>query len=287
MIQLEIVQGSDRDYPLQAQNEGSQSAPIFSSGDSLEGFVWPGGDQADLFNPTVTWYTAGGTQTGYDQGQVVLTIPAAQSATLTPNATYSLEIWWTKSDATRTACIVRGTLLCLPAPGTGASTVTPYCTLEDCLQRASWIRMIQSADTDQAEFYRQRLQARNWMDWAIVNSYRGASVGLFEQHSTLAFVFGGGVGWRRSLGPSPSLLTYLSQNMLIVRPQIVTATAYKAIAEIARGQVGVQNQWAAQAPYFDAMAEREIVGTTAEVDLNGDGIGELFINLGSCNPLMT
>ena len=67
----------------------------------------------------------------------------------------------------------------------------------------------------------------------------------------------------------------------------MTASAYKAIAEVWRAQIGSANQWASQAPYFDALAEREVIGTTAEIDLNADGVGELFISLGACNPLAT
>ncbi len=286
-VQLTIVQGSAADWPLQAQNRGGASVPTFGSSDTLTATVWIGVNQTALFQPAVSWYTANGTQTGYGQGQVLVSPTAAQSTQLEQNGTYSLEVWWTQSGTGKTACIVRATVSVLPAPGTSSEAVTTYCQLSDMLQRAPWISLVQRADTDSEGFYPQRLLARNWMDWVIINCYRGASVGLFEEHSTLAFVFGGGVGWRRSLGPSPALLTYLADNDLIVRPQIVTACAYKAIAEIARAQTGIANQWAAQAPYYDALASIELASITAEVDLNNDGIGELFINLGSVNTLMT
>ena len=211
-------------------------------------------NQTAVFQPTVGWYTANSTQTGYTQGQVLVSPTAAQSATLEQNGTYSLEVWWTQSGTGRTACIVRSTVNVLTAPGTATEAVTTYCQLSDMLQRRPWVALVQRSDTDTEGFYPQRLIARNWMDWVIINNYRGASVGLFEEHSTLAFAFGGGVGWRRSLGPSPSLLAYLAANDLIVRPQIVTACSYKAIAEIARAQTGIANQWAAQAPYYDALA---------------------------------
>ena len=234
-VQLTIVQGSAADWPLQAQNRGGSSTPTFGSSDTLTATVWVGVDQTALFQPAVAWYTANGTQTGYGQGQVLVSPTAAQSATLEQNGTYSLEVWWTQAGVGgKTACIVRATVTVLPAPGTATPAVTAYCQLSDMLQRAPWVALVQRADTDTEGFYPQRLLARNWMDWVIINNYRGASVGLFEEHSTLAFAFGGGVGWRRSLGPSPALLTYLASNMLIVRPQIVTACAYKAVAEIAR-----------------------------------------------------
>ena len=295
-LSLTIVQGSATDWPLQAQNRGGQSQPVYASGDTLMASVWSGDTTTVLFSPTVAWYTAGSTQTGYGQGQVLVSPTAAQSATLAQNGTYGLEVWWTQAGGGKTACIARATITCLPAPGTGIPaqrgliggwTGTTYALYTDMLEYAPFVRMIQSQDTDQEGFAAQLLRSRQWLDWVIINNYRGASVGLFEEHSTLAFVFGGGVGWRRSLGPSPSLITYLAANDLLLRPQIVTASAYKAIAEVCRAQIGIANQWASQAPYWDALAEREVIGTTAEIDLNADGVGELFISLGACNPLAT
>ena len=297
-LQLTIVQGSAADWPLQAENRGGASTPTYAAGDTLAAVVWVGQTQTQLFAPTVAWYTAGSTQTGYGQGQVLVSVTAAQSAALTQNGTYGLEVVWTASGGGKSACIVRATITVLSAPG--SSTQGPatfgliggwvgltYAQYSDMLEFAPFVRMIQSQDTDQEAFFPQLLRARQWYDWVILNNYRGASVGLFEEHSTLAFVFGGGVGWRRSLGPSPSLITYLSSNDLLLRPQVVTANAYKAIAEVCRGQIGISNKWASQAPYYDALAEREVIGTTAEIDLNRDGVGELFIPLGSSNPLAT
>jgi hypothetical protein len=110
---------------------------------------------------------------------------------------------------------------------------------------------------------------------------------MFEGHSTLAFAWGGGVGWRRSLGPSTTLITYLAANKLIVRRQVIEACAFKAASFIGMRQMGMGGNFTAFGQYCRDMASRLMCSITAEVDLNGDGVGELFINLGATNTLMT
>jgi hypothetical protein len=286
MDQLRIVQGAYADYPIQSWNRGKVTQPAYASGDTLAAYVYQGQSDTVLFAPSVTWYTAGSTQTGYTQGQVLVSITGAQSALLEQNGTYTLQVWWTQSGGGKTEPIVRSQLVCEPAAGATIQTVTPYCQLSDLLDYAPWVSIVQNTDSDQEGFYRQRLKAREWMDWMILNDYRGAFVGLFETHSTAAFEFGY-AGWRRSLGPSPSLITYLSQNMLLVKPYIVEACAYKAISLVGLGQIGLNNQLASHGAYYRDMATRKACEITAEVDINGDGIGELFISLNSTNSLYT
>lgn len=287
MTRLEVVIGSHRDWPLQCWNQGAQTAPAgWASGDIMTAYLYQGQEQSQLMTLAVSWYTAGSTQTGYGQAQVVLTITAAQSATLEQNGVYTWQIWRTPSGSSEATCVGRGQLAALPAAGSDTQTVTPYIQYSDMKALAPWIEYCQDSDSDQEGFYSQRLQSREWMDWMILNCYRGAYVGLFEQHSTMAFEFGY-AGWRRSLGPSPSLITYLEDNDLIVRPQIVKACSHYAISLVGLAQVGANNQYASWGAYHRDMAEREAVGITAEIDINGDGIGELFINLSSTNTLFT
>jgi hypothetical protein len=283
---LEIVVGSHADFPLQCWNRGGQTQATFGASDVMTASVYRGQDEAALFAPTVAWYTADG-GTGYGTGRVTATILTAQAATLEPGGEYTLEVWCTPAgQSAESFCAWRGPLRVLAAPGTATQAVTPYCALKDVLRYAPWVRLVQGFDTDREGFYDQRLEARQWLDQAILNNYRGAFVGLFETHSTAAFAFGY-AGWRRSLGPSPSLQTYLDSNYLLVKPYVVRACAHHAAGLIGLAQIGVNNQQAALGAYHRDEAERLIAGITAEVDLNADGIGELFINLGSTNTLFT
>jgi hypothetical protein len=282
MQTIKIPLGSKTDLPIQTTNRGGKSNPAYQPSDSFTAQLSRGQGQAVLFNPTVAFYTDGGTQTGYDQGQVLVALAAAQMATLEAGGTYLLEVWWTQ----QTSCVARLAIFVEASAGTGTQTVVPYCSLQDVLDIAPWVRQIQDSDSDQEGFYAQRKQARDWMDEAILNNYRGAYVGLFETHSTMAFAFGY-AGWRRSLGPSPSLVTYLQQNLLLVKPYIVRATAHWAAGLIGLSQIGINPQQAQMGCYHRDTAEREMVAITAEVDLNADGVGELFINLGSTNTLFS
>ena len=248
---LQIVQGSVADWVLQVTNRDG-SSPAFASGDTVAAELYQGQSQTLLVAPTAIW--TGGT--GYSTGSVQVSPTSAQTATLEADGEYSLQLWWTSADASRTACVLRAAVQVLPAPGSTTQAIQPYNSLADMLRWAGWIMQVQARDTDGEGFCSQRLQAREWMDWAVINNYRGASIGNFETHSTLAFNFGGGVGWRRGTGPSPSLITWLASNYLILRPQIVEACAYKAISIIGLNQIGINNQQAAYGCYFRDMAER-------------------------------
>src|SRR5436190_956245 len=128
MQTLRITQGADKDYPLQAHNTGGQSNPAYAALDTLAAYVYRGQDQAVLFAAPVSWYTANGTQTGFDQGQVLVSISKANSATLDPGGSYLLLVWWTKADLSRTEPIARCMLLVEPAAGLGTQLTVPYCS---------------------------------------------------------------------------------------------------------------------------------------------------------------
>jgi hypothetical protein len=61
--------------------DGTVASGIYTSGSTLSATLWEGQSQASLFSPTVSWYTAGSTQTGYTQGQFSWSVSAAQTAT--------------------------------------------------------------------------------------------------------------------------------------------------------------------------------------------------------------
>ena len=64
---------------LQANNlNGTPAVGVFTSSTTLSATEWLGQNQSAAFTFTPTWYTAGSTQTGYDQGQIAIAITAAQ-----------------------------------------------------------------------------------------------------------------------------------------------------------------------------------------------------------------
>jgi hypothetical protein len=282
--QEQVVQGSVADWTLQCQ-AADNSTMVFAASDTVKSMLYQGGTIVSLFSPTTIWTPP----TGYLTGEVQVSPTSLQTAALDPNGDYTLQVWWTSADTTRTACIGRWSIIVLPGPGTSTQTIIPYNQLSDMLQYADWITTIQDTDTDQEGFYPERILARNWMDQTIINCFRGSYVGLFEYHSITAFAFGN-TGWRRSIGPSPSLVTYLASNFLIINPDIVQACSCKAISYLGMRQVGINNQFAQMGYYFDAMATKRINGITACININNDvntPQGSLFINLNSTNTLMT
>ncbi len=86
---ISAYQGLQSDRVLQIVNlDGTAAASVFTSGSALSAVAWEGQNQAGLFSPTVAWYTAGSTQTGYTQGQFTLSITGANTATLNPAGEY-------------------------------------------------------------------------------------------------------------------------------------------------------------------------------------------------------
>ena len=282
MDQFRITRGQNFTIPLQIRKRGGEPE-VFIASDTFTSYIYRGQDQVPLITPTVAFDTNVGMQNGYDQGQLLVTGTSVDSAMLEASGNYLLQVWWSQ----QTAPVARVEILVQPAFGSATQTITPYNTYKDMLEIASWVQLVQNTQTDQEGFYNQRLQARTWMDWAILNNYRGASVGTLEMHSVLAFNFGGGYGRRRSVGPSPSLIDYLAQNKLILRPQVVKACAHWACSIIGLSQIGTNNQYAQYGLYHRDMALREATSITAEIDLTGTGIGSIFVPLSATNTIFT
>jgi hypothetical protein len=112
MNSLTIVVGAAADFPVQTWNRGNASKPVYTSADALTAYCYQGRSLTALFSPAVAWYTANSTQTGYDQGQVLLSITSMQAALLTPGGAYSVVVWWSPaSQPAKLAAIVRNQLI--------------------------------------------------------------------------------------------------------------------------------------------------------------------------------
>lgn len=265
MTTLEILLGAHRDWPLQCWLDGSRTAATFAATDALAAYVYRGQDQAQLFAPAVDWYTAGATQTGYDQGQVQVTITSAQSAALEANGTYTLVVWRTPSGSSEEAAIWRGELLALPAAGDATQAITTYCSLADLLNYAPWIRSIQEQDTDQEGFYSQRLEAREWLDWLIVKQWRGGTWGVFGDASYPASEWSGWGTWRTPM-PSPYLQDMLAGGFVPTN-NAVTLTAAGS---------GYTSAPTISVPAPPALPQNRSAAFTASLDGTG-GVGSITV----------
>lgn len=96
LTRLRIRRGDGANYAIQCWNRGGLAAPSFQRSDLMIASVVQDGVVATVATPVVGWYAPGGTQTGYDQGQIVISIPAAQS-TMQPSGgpvSYALVVTW-------------------------------------------------------------------------------------------------------------------------------------------------------------------------------------------------
>jgi hypothetical protein len=79
----------------------------------------------------------------------------------------------------------------------------------------------------------------------------------------------------------------ISSSTLIVRTQIKRVCAYKAASIAALAQIGRMNDIANRGAFFHDLATAEADTIVAELDLNGDGIADLPVPLGSTNTMFT
>jgi hypothetical protein len=99
-----IVAGAATSYPIQCRARGDVSNSTFLVGDTLSAYVCQGWQpefppSIYVFQPSIGWYTPDGTQTGYDEGQILATISNSQSAMLVPTANYTLIVGRSPSSA--------------------------------------------------------------------------------------------------------------------------------------------------------------------------------------------
>ncbi len=87
-----IVVGYGDDYPIQIRLKGSGANATLAFDDIVVGALYPHNNGVASCTPTISFYTAGSTQTGYDQGQVVASYSTADAQAVSPSIQYYLLI---------------------------------------------------------------------------------------------------------------------------------------------------------------------------------------------------
>lgn len=95
---IEIEPDDTTDVVLQCRVRGSGVASSFASTDTLSAELWqPGGAAPMATSLPIGWLqiapATGMSQTGYDQGQVVVTLLLSLVSTLQPTVSYTLKIF--------------------------------------------------------------------------------------------------------------------------------------------------------------------------------------------------
>jgi hypothetical protein len=278
-ISLELVQGTARDFPFQVQNpDGTVPTGIFLSTDALSATVWAGSNETPLLTPAATWINA-------TNAQYQVTIQNTDSSSLAPGQ-YSVQAYATRAGTPgrTTALLPRGTSLeILAAPGTSFTARPTYITVTDVRKIAPWIDDLQVPDSNTG-FDDQLADARDWLDEIILRNYRGGNVSLLGYHGFALDAWYTGGGRRTSL-TNRWLFASLQSNQLLVTPRVKQICAYFALSKICESMITKSGQYVALASRFRFEAESLLASTTVEIDVNGDGFGEVPINLSSTNTL--
>ncbi len=278
-LSLELIQGTSRDFPFQVQNpDGTAPVGVFLSTDTLTANVWAGNNETPLLTPAVTWISA-------TNAQVQVSFQNADSASLAIGQ-YYLQAYATRAGSpTRTTALLPAAtvLSILAAPGTSFTPRPTYINITDIRKIAPWIDDLQVPDNNSG-FDDQCADARDWLDEIVLRNYRGGNVSLLGYHGFALDAWYTGGGRRTSL-TNRWLFQALAANQLLATPRVKTVCAYYALSRICESMITKAGQYTSLAARFRFEAEALLASTTVEIDVNGDGFGEVPINFSSTNTL--
>jgi hypothetical protein len=265
------AQGSSISRTVTINDENGDPVQGYSGGEALAGAVWAGDDQAPLFTFIPTWNTP-------VAATVNVVVSGTHTAALTP-ANYRLRFTVNGGDAFESVLEITW------APGTATPRPT-YITIRDLRAEADWIDELQNTEQHQAGFADQCADARDWLDENILRNYRAGFVSLLGYHGLALDAWFTG-GNRRSQLTNYQLRNWLAQNLLMTTPRIKKVCTLFALAQICKQKISQGGKWIALAAMYRHQCNQLLVSTTAELDLNGDGIPDLPINFSAVNTLFT
>ena len=277
-IALELVQGTARDFPFQVTNpDGTVPTGIFLSTDVLTASVWAGSNEVPLLTPTATWISA-------TDAQYQVTLQNTDSSSLAYGI-YYLQAYATRAGtpSRTTALLPRGTSLEIIAAPMLVTPSPTYITIVDLRKIAPWIDDLQVPDSHEG-FDDPCADSRAWLDEMTLRNYRGGNVSLLGYHGFALDAWYTGGGRRTSL-TNRWLYAALAANQLLVTPRIRNVCSYYALSRICESMITKGAEYAMLAARFRLEAESLLASTTVEIDVNGDGFGEVPINFSSTNTL--
>lgn len=225
--------------------------------------LWPGDDRSTTTTLAATWDDG-------PAGKVRVAFPADATAAL--DATWYSGLLSLASDSTALADF---RLVVEAGPGTAAAPKT-YHAYRDLLDELPWIATLADQMKDQSGFVEVAADARRWIDAAILRSvpdggflglpWRGSWVGAYT-----------GVYGALDQADDPTIAAALDADQLMLGTatgrRFVRASVYYTIAKVLRRAVGVKgdNDLLTLSKQYAADAERELYGSTAQIDVDGDG----------------
>src|SRR5271157_1064471 len=277
-IALELVQGTARDFPFQVTNpDGTTPTGIFLATDVLTASVWAGSNEVPLLSPTATWISA-------TNAQYQVALQNTDSSSLAYGI-YYLQAYATRAGTPprTTALLPRGTSLEIIAAPLAVVPRPTYIGIIDLRKIAPWIDDLQVPDSHEG-FDDPCADSRDWLDEMTLRNYRGGNVSLLGYHGFAldAWYAGGG---RRTALTNRWLFAALQANQLLVTPRIKNVCSYYALSRICESMITKGGMYAMLAARYRLEAESLLASTTVEIDVNGDGFGEVPINFSSTNTL--
>jgi len=297
-ISLEIVQGTARDFQFQLAGYTAASEPwtldpeqtvlitgapastasgSFLSTDVLTASVWAGSNEVPLLTPAASWISA-------PDAQLQVSIQNADSLGLA-YGTYYLQAYATRAGTPprTTALLPRGSSLEIIAAPLAVVPRPTYIGIVDLRKIAPWIDDLQVPDSHEG-FDDPCADSRDWLDEMTLRNYRGGNVSLLGYHGFALDAWYTGGGRRTSL-TNRWLFAALASNQLLVTPRVRNVCSYYALSRICESMITKGGMYAMLAARFRLEAESLLASTTVEIDVNGDGFGEVPINFSSTNTL--
>jgi len=278
-ISLELVQGCSQDFPFQVQNpDGTIPVGIFLDTDTLTAVLWQGQNETPVLTPAASWIDS-------TNAQYQISFQDADSAGLAYGVYYIQASAMRAGTPNRTTALMpRGSFIeILAAPGTTFTPRPTYIAVGDIRKIAPWIDDLTTPDNDSG-FDNQLADARDWLDELVLRNYRGGNVSLLGYHGFALDAWYTGGGRRTSL-TNRWLFAALAANQLLVTPRVKAICAYYALSRICESMITKSGQYVALASRFRFEAESLLCSSTVEIDVNGDGFGEVPINFSSTNTL--
>lgn len=277
-IALELVQGTSRDFPFQVTNpDGTVPTGIFLSTDVLTATIWAGLNEVPLLTPTAAWISA-------TNAQYQVSLQNIDSARL-PIGDYYLQAYAMRlgSPNRTTALLPKGTSLTIIGESLLAMPRPTYISVVNLRTIAPWIDDLQ-VPSSTSGFDDVCADSRDWLDEMVLRNYRGGNVSLLGYHGFALDAWYTGGGRRTSL-TNRWLYAALQANQLLVKPRIIQVCSYYALSRICESMITKGNLYASLANRYRFEAEALLASTTVEIDVNGDGFGEVPINFSSTNTL--
>lgn len=286
MDTITVAQGRSLKFLVEIRDEADQ--PVRDSYTGIEPLaleIWPGGRRLAiaLTASAVEWGGTGRDGTVYTPADGIVTVRIDDADTTTLDVgSYNLAT--TLTDGGEPYDFYLAVLRITGRPGTLAAPPV-YGGFEEMAREAVWIDDLQDLDVNQTGFADQRAAARKWFDGLIQAHYRGGSAGAGRY-------LAGTLGTRyRSGRQNQWLQDHLDADHLVLTgpsgESIVRACSLFSLANVLRSQIGEfkGTSYQALAAQFAGMAEALAATIVAEIDVNGDGQGDIEIALGTVDVL--